>query len=51
MWLEFLTFATIPATAALIWWSFLPDAGGGSRIAETFDQAICTLAPDMIKAG
>jgi hypothetical protein len=38
LWLEFLALATTPAAAALIWWSFLPSAGGGSRgIETTFD--------------
>jgi hypothetical protein len=35
--LEFLALASVPAAAALIWWSYLPGAGGGSRIAETFE--------------
>jgi hypothetical protein len=37
LWLEFLALATIPAAAALIWWSFLPGGGGGDGIAETFE--------------
>jgi hypothetical protein len=37
LWLEFLALATIPAAAALVWWSFLPGVGGGSGIAKTFE--------------
>lgn len=38
LWLEFLILATIPAAAAICWWSFLPaERGGGSGIAKTFD--------------
>ena len=37
LWLEFLALATIPAAAALTWWSFLPGGGGGSEVARTFE--------------
>ena len=37
LWLEFLALATIPAAAALVWWSFLPGGGGASGIAKTFE--------------
>lgn len=37
LWLEVLALATIPAAAALVWWSYLPGGGGGNEIAETFE--------------
>lgn len=38
LWLEYLILASVPAAAAISWWGFLPDGGGGGRgIAETFE--------------
>jgi hypothetical protein len=37
LWLETLAITSIPVTAAVTWWSFLPGGGGGSGVAKTFE--------------
>ena len=37
LWVEFIALASIPASAAILWWSWLPEASGGENIAETFE--------------
>jgi hypothetical protein len=36
LWLEWLAVASVPASAALVWWSWLPDRNGDS-ISSAFD--------------
>ena len=36
LWLEFLALASIPAAAAIIWWSWLPEAAG-EHISKAFE--------------
>jgi hypothetical protein len=37
LWLEFLGIASVPVSAAFVWWSYLPGGGGGGGIAEAFE--------------
>jgi hypothetical protein len=37
LWPEYLALASIPTSAALICWAYLPGGGGGSRVAERFE--------------
>lgn len=37
LWLEYLALATVPTSAAICWWGFLPGIGGAGDVSKTFD--------------